>query len=576
MANDLGTPLTTGGRNSRKMLAWGLAAVLLTLLMCLTTARFLADTTYYADSIVTRLSGGSYEFIEFGHLVWRPLGLVAYRAVSVFTPAASPDLRKIRIIEVLIGLNWLAFGASAWGFYRLVRAWGVAATASVGGTAAFCVSFGVLNYAHAGSSYIPALACLIWTVVLLSEGSGGVGRSVAAGVVLGASVVFWMPFVLVVPMALAVPWLRPSPLSRRAAWTSVVVTTLALGLTVGLSYLVAILALGLRDLHEVRAWVRSASHGIVGIGGVTRAAFGMPRSFIDMGSDGVGFKRFLLKDVYAPTSFSDLIRQSLAKMGLFYLVLAATLWTLPRSPQGRRWLALLGLAGVPALTFAIFWQGGDVERYLPLYPAFFGAWAFLLSDGGRSTVTKRLIFTFLLVMAASNVLALWDRRLEDRLDTIASRGGPMFATLKPDDLVVVVTPRDELYQYQAQMERRQGRSFRLTMAVAVGFEETPRWRQIFASRVRAAWERGGQVWCSARVLKANPDPSWGWVEGEDKHIRWEEIPAFFSKLGRGETLGGLDGFFLLPRTPENEALLDLGASALPSHAAPTGGTEPTK
>ena len=50
--------------------------------MAATSALWMSDTVDYARSIDVALGGGNYEFWEFGHLFWRPLGWLIYRAIG--------------------------------------------------------------------------------------------------------------------------------------------------------------------------------------------------------------------------------------------------------------------------------------------------------------------------------------------------------------------------------------------------------------------------------------------------------------------------------------------------------------
>jgi asparagine N-glycosylation enzyme membrane subunit Stt3 len=52
-----------------------------------------------------------------------------------------------------------------------------------------------------------------------------------------------------------------------------------------------------------------------------------------------------------------LVRLSLAKVALFYVVLLATLAGLLRGKAERRLLVLSILGGIPVLAFAVSWQG---------------------------------------------------------------------------------------------------------------------------------------------------------------------------------------------------------------------------
>jgi hypothetical protein len=85
-------------------------------------------------------------------------------------------------------------------------------------------------------------------------------------------------------------------------------------------------------------------------------------------------------------------------------LLAAVVVTLVVAKQ-KRALVLLALAAVPVLLFAVHWQGGDLERYLPLYPFLFVAIAVALSEQ-MSPMRKYVCAALLVTMAATNVGAL--------------------------------------------------------------------------------------------------------------------------------------------------------------------------
>src|SRR5436305_8510979 len=96
-----------------------------------------------------------------------------------------------------------------------------------------------------------------------------------------------------------------------------------------------------------------------------------------MGSDGATLKRFLLHDPENPVSLSDLLRTGLWKCALFYSVVVSLLMISLKIPRGRRFLMFFLLNAVPVLSFAIAWRGGDIERYLSLYPPFFLGLAYI-------------------------------------------------------------------------------------------------------------------------------------------------------------------------------------------------------
>src|SRR5262249_1855457 len=80
--------------------------------------------------------------------------------------------------------------------------------------------------------------------------------------------------------------------------------------------------------------------------------------------------------------------------------------------------------------------------------------------------------------------------------------------------------------------------------------------------VRWAWDSGGDVWLSRRLLAEAPPPEGAWVEGDDARVSWAEIRRFFSNLDVGQAVGGEDGFVRpLPPARTNPA-------PRPPHAPP--------
>jgi hypothetical protein len=142
----------------------------------------------------------------------------------------------------------------------------------------------------------------------------------SAGLALGAAICFRFPYILVVPGVVLAP-LGLSGWSRERLWCVVRIGAAAGGLT-ALAYGAALLSMNITDAAGFRAWMAKSSHGVV-TGGAARMVFGLARSFLFMGEDGVLFKRFLLKDPYNPVSFLDLVHLSLWKFLFFYLAMLA-------------------------------------------------------------------------------------------------------------------------------------------------------------------------------------------------------------------------------------------------------------
>ncbi len=652
---------------------WVLTAALYALFMTATAARYMSDTIDYADSIKFALEGGSHEFWEFGHLLWRPLGYVTYRAASPLFERQTGSDPRTGIVAVLIAWNWLAGLVGALALNRFVSRLGARASCTGVVTLAYISTFGVLSYAHSGSSYIPGLACLLVALALLvGRDTISIGSAIAAGTALACAVGFWALYVLVIPAALAFPlvWFGPE---RRRVW-KVGLTTASFVLVLGVAYSLAMQQLGIRDLgglrgfdlrlissvtdvseippggkdliivaavdnvlhfrvfdgggnvvvdtdekrltkrarqikdlrerlvgcwppHELtgtardriitavtsivghtrlRSWIRESAHEIVSIRGFSRVAFGIPRSFISMGKDGILFKRFLFKDSYNRVTLSDLIRLSLVKVVFFYGVLIATVAGLLCGKAERRLLVLAIMGGIPVLAFAVSWQGGDVERYMPLYPFVCAAWGLVLGGAGARPVRliQALVLSLVGVMGVVNLPAL-SRASAERDRVLLQRRLEQFRpSMGPEDRVYVVVVQDPLFQMKRDPLVSLIPGLRVEVLIPLGYGSGLNWRGGFARRVQGAWSKGGKVWISKRVLSARPKAEWDWVEGDETSVSWSELPAFFGAFELGRDLGDEDGFVFLACTPHNEQLLEQSTANSPGDRSGPRETKP--
>jgi hypothetical protein len=93
--------------------------------------------------------------------------------------------------------------------------------------------------------------------------------------------------------------------------------------------------------------------------------------------------------------------------------------------------------------------------------------------------------------------------------------------------------------------------------VWIAHKDLAAWRSTFAIDSLGAWQRGGQVWLSKRILADRPKPDWGWTEGDDPRVSWPEIPAFARSLATDREAGaGDDGFVRVAETPANREFLE--------------------
>jgi hypothetical protein len=545
----------------------------------LTDAFYMGDTSFYAAMVANVAGGkgyqlwessGNYSLWDFGHLLWRPLGVVTFPLLRPLARLSVGSDLNPASVYALVALNWLAGLACVVLMHLLLvrvcdRTWIVRVT-----TIAFIFAQAFLDYTQTGCSYVPGLAFLLLGLYLLvREGEHDAARpwlwGALAGVALALSVGLWVPYLWAVPAAVCAPlalygWRRPQLL--RLSFCAAAV----FGLLTGALFIGVAAGIGIRSVEGFREWVVSASHHLQQAGGAPQVIFGLARSFINMGGDNVVFKRYLLQDPYSPVSFVDLFRLSLWKLALFYLFLAAVLFNLSRTSFGRRTLCLLALGGLPSIGFALSWNGAVMERYLPWFPFLFLAIAVSLAGRRASRAGQAITLIFILAMTVTNFAAMHRGALGRREQATLMRTGELQTLVRPQSIVLVGT--DELENFVRDFPFNpvnHHNALRVHSFLPLGMPQLPAWREDVARRAFAAWDAGGEVFVSRRMFAARPRAEWGWVEGADTRVRWAEVYEFFAQLEIGRTLGGdEDGFALLPRTPGNEKFLGR------YHASPDG------
>jgi len=286
---------------------------------------------------------------------------------------------------------------------------------------------------------------------------------------------------------------------------------------------------------------------------------GSARSFIELDNDGRLFKRYLVHDPFNSVTVLDLIRLSFWKIILFYLFLASITLNLFRSGEGKRLLGLFVIAAVPVVGVGIYWHGGDIERYLALYPFVFLALGYSLCNERSRRALNYVALIFVVSAALTNTYAMSFYVLNRQQAALASRLSELTPRLKPSSRVFVVNFQDEAYSFTRDFPFNpinRGGKLKVSGLIEVGTKAAPLWRQEFAFRAGEAWTQGGDVWVTRRVLSPRPQAGWNWVEGDDKRVSWTDFPSLFSQLDLGESVGGDDGFVMV--VPSAKTRLALG------------------
>ena len=495
-------------------------------------ARFMGDTVDYVNNTFEF----DYQSWDFGHLFWVPIGSLAQ--------GLGPEgvLWTFLVVNAIAGVSSVVLLRATLGLVG-VRPWTAAAV-----SVALLFAQAMLNFTLTGSSYVPGLALTLlalYLALLRPESSRGAWlAAVGSGFAMAGAITIWFPYVLVVPGVLLAPVIVHG-YDRPRVWF-VVRATIAMGVLILATYGPTAWMMGVRDLTGLRGWVAKSSHGVQ-TSGAARTAFGLARSFISMGDDGLLFKRYLLRDTYNPVTLADLAGLSLWKLGFFYLMLAAVALRSLGDARGRRLLLLALVGGVPVVVFGLFWQGGDMERYMPLYPFFFVALAGAL-DAARGWAALRWIMVgfFVMVVAVNgSTHSRWEvKRYQDGL---ADRVRELRPRLKPSSALIVVRDRLKLLPRDFPLDPV-GKGLYVHETATPGLATTDAWHADFAKVSLSAWAEGGDVWLSKRLLESAPRADGTWAEGEDKRLTWADLRAFFASLEVDDQAGGDDGFVRLAET----------------------------
>lgn len=544
-------------RSAAWLRRYGFAVIVYLGVTWLTDAYLMGDSIWYANDILAS------RLWEFGHLLWRPLGWLVSQVFMPFSrPMVEADARA-NVIAILMALNWLAGLLSVFMLHSVVSKISQRAWVPHFATLAFVVSQGFLNFAQTGTSYLPGLSLLLLGMYLsIRDGDRADPSSrtgVPAGLALAGAVLLWFPYILSIPAGLAFPLAVFG--IRGSQWRLVLRTAVACALGIVLMYGTVAASIGIYTFAGFQEWIVSSAHGITGVNGLPRMALGLARSFTNMGNDGIILKRFLLGDPYNPVSVWGVVQLSPWKVVLFYLFVGSMVIALLRSELGKRTLAILILSAIPNIAFAMSWQGGDIERYLPLYPFVFVSLSNALASDRSSALLKGIAFAFLASAAVSNIGVMAKSVLLHHQQQVMVRIKDLQPFLKPQSRVVTVKPHDEVWALCKNSPFhsicRSGFPWPHAL-VAPGSPWILRWREDFASLALSLWAEGGDVWASKRVFARRPRAEWNWAEGDDPGISWADIFVLFSRLEVGPSVGGDDGFaLLLPSSKNRDALKEI-------------------
>ncbi|MGA8311175.1 MAG: hypothetical protein WB755_14170, partial [Terriglobales bacterium] len=416
---------------------YGLATFIYLVAAALTRPVFISDTMYYLRTA----SPGFPVFWDFGHLFWRPLLSVLLRHLSA---DADPSARFLHAFHILDFLSTVGGMVALWFAIATLRLFTRRLTTMAVSATLLSCSQAVLTHSKGGSAYIFGLLALSggFYILLCAAKAGRTAwyRAAVAGGFLALAVCLWFPYVFAVPGALLAPLLFSEQSKKQSRFVlEAAVICAVLGL---IAYGAVTIHLGIRDSHGFFAWVEASSHGII-TSGAKRAFFGFARSFISL-DNGVALKRLLFHDPYNSVHIWQIFGLTW-KIILFYIFLALVLITLLRSPQGHHALLQLLITALPVLGFAVAWQGTDLERYLPLFPALMLAIGLGLGNVRVPSATAGLVGMFVVALVTANLSALSARTREQRLQELTATVRSL-GELLPHESLVLLPPLHPLHR----------------------------------------------------------------------------------------------------------------------------------
>jgi hypothetical protein len=530
-------------------LNYGLATFLYLAASTLTRPVFIADTMYYLRTANPELP----VFWDFGHLLWRSLvGIVLHNVAG-----PNPSDRLLHAFRVLDFLSAIAGLFALWLTLATLRLFTHRILTTV--VSALLLSFSqvVLICSKGGNSYIFGFLALSGGFYILIAAAKAHqtrwGTAAISGASLALAVCLWLPYIFAVPGALLAPFLfsdRPRKERPLVLGATAICALVGLG-----AYGTVAIHLGIRDARGFFAWAEASSHGAI-ISGATRVFFGFARSFVSIG-DSVLFKRFLLRDPYNTVRVWQVLGQTSWKIMLFYVFLASVLGSLARSTQGRRALLQLAIMGLPVLGFAVAWQGSDVERYLPLFPALMLALGLGLINVRIPSPTAWVVAAFVTTLIIGNVAALSTGTRKQRLQEQTGTVRTLNELLPPGTLVLVppMHPLNRIYWDFPEALPLAEHRLQLEWFLALGAADTPQWRTRLCSLMSQHWNQRIPVVIDSSLMGEAPRRNSYWAEGDDRRVRWSDINNFTSQFELGNRVGNTD-FFWIPATTRNIQTVD--------------------
>jgi hypothetical protein len=262
--------MTAGPATGRVLAAWPIVAFGL-LLIAFCSPPGLGDTNWYVNDVLVYSSGHHAvpfsSLLEFGHLVWRPLGALLNH-VAVWLPDAVGSGPRMKLAAALSFFSTICGVLAAALMFDIVLGLSGSRRFAFFIAACFLCADASLTYLKTGNAYVPGLFFVTLALWCALESTRAVQPrlwlALLAGVAVGVATLFWFTNVLLMPAIVisVLLWNTPGTTQWRrlpaARLRSAIAAAAGFGVTVAIGYGVACLAGNIRSADQFLVWYRNA------------------------------------------------------------------------------------------------------------------------------------------------------------------------------------------------------------------------------------------------------------------------------------------------------------------------------
>lgn len=254
-------------------------------------AKHIADTSH------GNLEAAANPFFDFGHLLWRPLGLIFWLPIrEPLRPlfhgddilSAGAVLIALSIVGGLCGAVFL--------FLTIARSTASAMVAGVTTIGYLCTN-ALLFYTPTGMAYVAGIACQIAAFHVLQRALSRANftflSGLLCGLLMGLSIVLWFPYILAAGGVFCYALFAEESDDVLPAGSRVRgLIALAAGTTAVLllAYGIVMVHAGFTTVHGTMEWISRSRYGKKPDRGFLRMLGGIPRGFFSLGEGSVAWR----------------------------------------------------------------------------------------------------------------------------------------------------------------------------------------------------------------------------------------------------------------------------------------------